>query len=75
MHEHGGSADMDKRNKMAADFGVSRDEVDVSVANLVKANFAGPAGADPFIGQSDLSASLMVGLTPFGREFLRVVLD
>jgi DNA-binding MarR family transcriptional regulator len=73
MHGHGDSTNMGKQNKMSEELGVSRDEVDVSVNNLVKANFAGPAGMNPFTGQSNTSATL-IGLTPFGREFLRIVL-
>jgi hypothetical protein len=49
-HEHGGSTDMVKQNTMAADLGVSRDEVGVSVNNLVKANFAGRAWHEPIYG-------------------------
>jgi hypothetical protein len=59
---------MVKQNTMAADLGVSRDEVDVSVNNLVKANFAARAGMNPFMGQSNLDATFAIGLTPFGRE-------
>jgi len=67
LREHGGGADLGARNKIAQDLGVSRDEVDVSMMNLVNVSFAGSAGNVP--------TGNMTVLTPFGREFLRVVLD
>ena len=53
--------------KIAQDLGGSRDEVDVSMMNLVNVSFAGSAGNVP--------TGNMTVLTRFGREFLRVVLD
>jgi hypothetical protein len=62
MSAHGGGAHEISRNAIAKDLNVSRDEVDVSIANLVKVEFA----AEPHRGAA-------TNLTPFGREFLRVV--
>ena len=61
MRQHGGSADMGYRNKMAEKLNVTRDEVDVSLENLVRQGFA----SDPH--------GVATTLAPFGREFLRTV--
>jgi hypothetical protein len=74
MHKHGGSVDLNTLSKIAGELGVSRDEVDVSVGNLAKVNFAGNLGAGVFTGQLGAGAYL-IGLTPFGREFLRTISD
>jgi hypothetical protein len=63
MREHGGAAGMSVRNKTA--LGVSRDEIEVSLTNLVKTEFAAQSGPE----------GGMIALTPFGGEFLRTVLD
>jgi Abortive infection alpha len=65
LRDHGGGTNMSDRNKIAEELGVSRDEVDVSLTNLVKTEFAISLGPD----------GGMIALRPFGREFLRVVLD
>jgi hypothetical protein len=75
MHEHAGRTDMGTQNTMAGELGVSRDEVDVSVTNLINVNFAGPLGTSPFAGQAIANVALAIGLTPFGRKFLRIVMD
>jgi hypothetical protein len=64
MSRNGGGVTMEGRNKAAKDLNVSRDEVDVSVANLVKVEFA-----------EELHAGAPTNLIPFGREFLRIVQD
>jgi hypothetical protein len=66
---------MGTQNTVAREFGVSRDEVDVSVANLVKAGFASPPGVSPFTNPMNVGSTFIIVLTPFGREFLRIVLD
>lgn len=69
MRQHGGAVSntgidqRTSRNNVAADLGVSRDEVDVSLRNLVKVEFA----LEPNV--------TVTGLSAFGREFLRTVLD
>ncbi len=75
LHGHAGRTDTDSQNTMARELRVSRDDVDVSVANLIKANFAGPAGTSSFTNPMNVSAVYMIALTPFGREFLRIVLE
>jgi hypothetical protein len=51
------------RENMAHELGVSRDEIDVSISNLIKLElFDSPRNQETFI-------------SPFGREFLRVVAD
>jgi hypothetical protein len=52
-----------KLNELAAQLGVSRDEVDVSLANLVKLDLAHKVGGGEAL------------TSPFGREFLRAVVD
>jgi hypothetical protein len=49
------------RNKTAQELGVSRDEIEVSLTNLVKTELAAQSGPE----------GGMIALTPFGREFLR----
>jgi Abortive infection alpha len=63
VHQHSGSADHAQRNTAANDLRVNRDEVDVSIQNLVKAEFLGTPGGN------------VVALTSFGREFLRCIGD
>jgi hypothetical protein len=65
MREHGGGAGMSVRNKTAQELGVSRDEIEVSLTNLVKTELAAQSGPE----------GGTIALTPFGREFLRAVLD
>ena len=63
MRQHGGSAEGGNRNTMAIELECIRDEVDVSLKNLVKVDFV-----------FELNTG-MTALTAFGREFLRTVLD
>jgi hypothetical protein len=59
----GGGVNQGQRNEMANELSISRDEVDVSLENLVKVELA-----------SDPHGSL-IALTALGREFLRAVAD
>jgi Abortive infection alpha len=61
----GGGPFVPTRNKIVEELGGSRDEVNVSLTNLVNTEFAVRSGPD----------AGMLELTPFGREFLRVVLE
>jgi hypothetical protein len=61
MRDTGGGVSQGDRNAMASRLDVTRDEVDVSLRNLVKVELAFE------VNQS------MTALTPFGREFLRCV--
>jgi hypothetical protein len=56
---------MSVRNKTAQELGVSRDEIEVSLTNLVKTELAAQSGPE----------GGMIALTSLGREFLRAVLD
>jgi hypothetical protein len=59
----GGTISGHHRNEMASQLNVSRDEIDISVANLEK------------LGLLLASSHPTSGLTAFGREFLRAVSD
>jgi hypothetical protein len=61
VHESGGLVDGNQRNKLAGMMHVDRDEIDVSVENLVKAGLLQP------------TTPPNVAIGPFGREFLRAV--
>jgi hypothetical protein len=60
LQKRGGSADGTGRNSMAAELRVTRDAIDVSWANLQKLELLTPD-------------THTVVVSPFGREFLRVV--
>lgn len=60
-HAGGGGIQDQTRNSLAAQLHVSRDEVDVSIANLTKLEL---------VMQVNTS---FAGLSPFGREFVRTV--
>jgi hypothetical protein len=59
----GGNIDGAARNTLAAELKVSRDEIDVSVANLDRLELTAPTHRPASV------------ITPFGREFLRAVRD
>jgi abortive infection alpha-like protein len=59
----GGGVNQPERNVMGPELGMSRDEVDVSLTNLIRAELV----FEPTTQEAALS--------PFGREFLRVVMD
>jgi hypothetical protein len=61
LRQHGGGVDSGARNKLAEGLHVARDEVDVSLENLVRVGFA------------SAGLPMMTVLTLFGREFLRTV--
>jgi DNA-binding MarR family transcriptional regulator len=63
LPSQGGGINHGQQNEMAGELGLSRDEVDVSVGNLLRVELASdPHGA-------------FVTLTALGREFLRAVQD
>jgi hypothetical protein len=59
----GGLITNDTREKMASELGASRDETDVSIANLQKLELVVPTNPPNAI------------VSPLGREFLRAVAD
>ena len=66
VHDVGGAVTGQNRNTLAEQLHASRDEIDVSFANLTKLElvYSGrPGSADP------------ASISPFGREFLRAVSD
>jgi hypothetical protein len=63
LHGRGGGAYEGQRNEMAGELGISRDEVEVSLANLRRVELA-------FEPQGNL-----IAITALGREFLRAVAD
>lgn len=63
VHQHGGRVDGGVANTLAAELRATRDEIDVSVANLVKLELLGPT-------QHPSAA-----ITASGREFLRAIGD
>jgi hypothetical protein len=63
LHGRGGGVTQGDRNAMASELGMSRDEVDVSLANLIRAELVFEPNTQ------------MAALSAFGREFLRVVMD
>jgi Abortive infection alpha len=68
-----GTLKIEGRDEIAEGLGVSPDQVDLSLQNLFKANFLGPR--NPNLNLSAFQIPTDMVLTPFGREFLRVVLD
>jgi hypothetical protein len=64
LSQHGGGAHEASKDTIAADLRVSRDQVEVSLANLMKLDFA----AEPHRGAA-------TSLTPLAREFLRATQD
>jgi Abortive infection alpha len=63
LHGRGGGAYESQRNEMAGELGISRDEVEVSLANLRRVELA-------FEPEGNL-----IAITALGREFLRAVAD
>ena len=59
----GGGVNQPERNVMATEVSMSRDEIDVSLTNVIRAELV----FEPNTQEAALS--------PFGREFLRVVMD
>jgi hypothetical protein len=68
IFDAGGSITPGMRNDLAKQLHTSRDEIDVSIANLVKLELAYSSSPDP-------AAAVAVPISPFGREFLRAVSD
>jgi len=68
-----GQLPIERRDAMVEGLGVSPDQVDVSLQNLFKANFLGPGNPNLRLSAFEIPTDMV--LTPFGREFLRVVLD
>jgi hypothetical protein len=63
----GGAMTGQTRNTLAGQLHASRDEIDVSVANLIKLELVYSPRPE--------STGIAAGITAFGREFLRAISD
>jgi Abortive infection alpha len=68
IHDTSGAITPGMRNGLAEHLHVLRDEIDVSISNLVKLGLAYSSSPDP-------AAAVAVPISPLGREFLCAVSD